>query len=67
MRHRSRKKMAVGRDHSLSSEKRLEKMYPDKYPKMFTLTPGRKVAREDEDDEFNQWLHDTPPSLRNPS
>ncbi len=40
----------------MSSEKRLAKLYPDNYPTMIRLTPGRVAAPEDEDDAFSQWL-----------
>ncbi len=58
MQFRSRKEMAARRDISLSGEKRLEKLYPDKYPTMVEITPGRVAAPEDEDDAFSQWLID---------
>ena len=58
MRFLSRKEMAARRGLSMSSEKRLQKLYPDKYPTMTTLTPGRVGAPEDEDDAFSQWLID---------
>ncbi len=61
---RRRQKMADRRDISLSGEKRLEKLYPHRYPKMHQITPGRVAADEDEDDAFSQWLKDTPPSQR---
>ncbi len=58
MRFRSRKEMAARRSLSMSGEKRLEKLYPEQYPTMIELTPGRKGAPEDEDDAFSQWLID---------
>ena len=58
MRFLSRKEMAARRGLSMSSEKRLAKLYPDKYPTMIELTPGRVAAPEDEDDAFSQWLVD---------
>ncbi len=58
MRFLSRKEMAARRGLSMSSEKRLQKLYPDKYPTMVELTPGRVGAPEDEDDAFSQWLID---------
>ncbi len=58
MKFRSRIKMATRRGISLSGEKRLEKLYPDEYPTMVEITPGRVGAPEDEDDAFSQWLID---------
>ncbi len=58
MRFLSRKEMAARRGISLSGEKRLQKLYPDKYATMVEITPGRKGAPEDEDDAFNEWLRD---------
>ncbi len=52
--------MAKRRDHSLSSEKRLEKRYPDKYPKMYEISPGVVASLADEDDEFSRWLISQP-------
>ena len=58
MRFLSRKEMAARRGLSMSSEKRLQKLYPHQYPTMTTLTPGRVAAPEDQDNAFSQWLID---------
>ena len=50
--------MAFRRDHSLSSEKRLEKRHPDKYPTMYEISPGVVASLADDDDAFSQWLID---------
>lgn len=52
----SRKEMAELRGISLSSEKRLEKMYPDKYPLMVEISPGRKASTEEDNDRFSRFL-----------
>ena len=58
MRFLSRKEMAARRGLSMSSEKRLAKLYPEQYATMVELTPGRVGAPENEDDAFSQWLID---------
>ncbi len=58
-RWKRRKRMAVDRDHSLSSEKRLEKIYPEQYPPMVEISPGVVVCREEDDERFNQFLFKT--------
>ena len=50
--------MAFLRDHSLSSEKRLERRHPDKYPTMHEISPGVVASLAEEDDAFSQWLID---------
>ena len=52
--------MAVGHGISDSGEKRLRLAYPDHYPRMFFITPGRLVATQEDADAFTQWLIDTP-------
>ncbi len=56
--------MAASRDISLSAEKRLQKQYPEHYPRMFRLTPGSVVCTEEENNRFSCWLADTPLAAR---
>ncbi len=56
MKFRPRKVMAVGRGHSLSSEKRAQDQYPAQYPCMVHTGPGRVGGIAEEDDRFNDWL-----------
>ena len=51
--------MAADRAHSLSSEKRLEQLYPDDYPVMCEISPGVVACREEDDEKFNQFLYET--------
>ena len=56
---RRRRTMAKRRDHSLSSEKRLEKEYPDDYPPMLEISEGVVACRAADDERFNQFLYET--------
>ena len=58
-RWKRRRRMASDRDHSLSSEKRLQKIYPDQYPVMVEISPGVVACREEDDERFNQFLFET--------
>ena len=51
-----RKRMAADRDHSLTSEKRLQKRHPDEYPKMIEISPGVVACRQEDDERFNEFL-----------
>ena len=57
-RWKRRRQMAADRGHSISSEKRLEKFYPDHYPVMVQMSPGVVAAREEDDERFNDWLYE---------
>ncbi len=54
----SLKQMREGRTTSRSGEQRLRKQFPDEYPELVELTPGRKAATVDANDRFNQFLID---------
>ncbi len=54
----SLKQMREGRTTSRSGEQRLRKQFPDKYPELVELTPGRKAATVDANDRINQFLID---------
>ena len=56
---RRRRTMAKRRDHSLSSEKRLQQESPQEYPPMVELSPGVVACRAADDERFNQFLHET--------
>ena len=58
MRFLSLRERAARRGISVSGEKRLRKMYPERYGTEVELTPGRKGVPEDEDDAFGRWLID---------
>ena len=58
-RWKRRKRMAADRDHSLSSEKRLQQLYPDEYPPMVEISPGVVACTEEDDERFNQFLYET--------
>ncbi len=57
-RWKRRKQMAADRDHSLSSEKRLEQLHPEEYPPMVEISPGVVACREEDDERFNDWLYE---------
>ncbi len=54
----SLKQMQEGRTTSRSGEQRLRKQFPDEYPVLVELTPGRKAATVKDNDRFNQFLID---------
>ena len=54
---RRRRTMAKRRDHSLSSEKRLQQEYPKEYPPMVELSPGVVACRAADDERFNEYLY----------
>ncbi len=54
----SLKQMREGRTTSRSGEQRLRKQFPDEYPELVELTPGRKAAVVKDNDRFNQFLID---------
>ena len=57
-RWKRRKQMAADCSHSLSSEKRLQKLYPEDYPVMVEFSPGVVACREEDDERFNQFLYE---------
>ena len=56
MKFLSLRERAARRGISISGEKRLRKMYPERYGTEVELTPGRKGVPEEEDDRFARWL-----------
>ncbi len=52
----SLKGMRLGRTTSRSGEQRLRKQFPDEYPELIELTPGRKAATVEDNDRFNKFL-----------
>ena len=53
---RRRRTMARLRDHSLTTEKRLQRRYPSKYPTMHSTSIGCVACDAAEDDAFTRWL-----------